>query len=277
MSRLRTLPASIAAHAILLVSTAFMAFPFVWMVSLSLKPPNEIFETGFHLLPTVWHAYENYRAALLEVPIPRFLLNGVLVCSAILTLQILVAVPAAYALARLKFREQPVLFALVVVGLIVPQQALGLPLFLLFHLMGLLDSYASLILPWIISPFAIFLLRQFFMRIPQDIVDAARLDGMTELEILLKIMVPAAAPAIGAFAIFSAVAHWNDLYWPLIVLQSQELSTPAVGAMLFRDDQSGHDFGPLMAGSVLIVAPLVIAFVLAQRWFIQGVTFTGIR
>jgi multiple sugar transport system permease protein len=267
----------VARHAILILTAAFALLPFVWMVSLSLKPPEEIFQADFHLWPTAFHGVENYRVALTAAPMFRFLLNGLLVCAAIFALQLLVCIPCAYALAKLRFRGRDTLFSAVLVGLLLPPQALAIPHFVLLNVFGLLDTYAALILPWAISTFGIFLLRQFFRSIPDEMIHAARLDGLGEFEIIWRIMIPMTAPALAAFGIFSIVAHWNDLFWPLIAVRREEISTPALGILLFRDDEAGQFFGPLMAGTVIVVAPLLVAFLIAQRRFIDGLAVTTMK
>ncbi len=264
-----------ARHGALALTTLFALIPFVWMLSLSVKPPEEIFQPEFHLWPQQFSGVENYRAALTAAPMHLFLINGLFVCATIFLLQMLVCVPCAYALAKLRFRGRDTLFAAVLVGLLVPPQALAIPHFVLLHVFGLLDSYAALILPWVISTFGIFLMRQFFRAVPDELIDAARLDGLGEFEIIWRVMIPVAVPAIAAFGIFSVVAHWNDLFWPLIAVRSEELSTPALGILLFRDDEAGQFLGPLMAGATIIVAPLVVAFLFAQQRFIDGISFTA--
>ncbi len=273
----RRLAGRIARHVLLVASAAFALLPFVWMVSLSLKPPDEIFQPDFHLWPQTFHGVENYHVALTAAPMLRFLLNGVFVCAVIFALQLVICVPCAYALAKLRFRGRDTLFSAVLVGLLVPPQALAIPHFVLLYVFGLLDTYAALILPWIISAFGIFLLRQFFRSIPDEIIHAARLDGLGEFEIIWRIMMPMSAPALAAFGIFSVVAHWNDLFWPLIAVRSEEISTPALGILLFRDDEAGQFLGPLMAGATIIVAPLLLAFLFAQRRFIDGLATTAMK
>jgi multiple sugar transport system permease protein len=270
-------PAAILRHAALLVTAALVLVPFVWMVSLSLKPPGEIFRASFSVLPERWFALENYSKALTAVPLLRFMLNGVIVCTAILTLQILVCAPAAYALAKLEFKGRALLFGLVLVGLLIPHQALALPLFILGYQLGILNTYAALIFPFVVSPFGIFLFRQFFKSIPDDVIHAARLDGLSELAIVWRIMLPMALPAVIAFAIFSVVAHWNDLFWPLIAVRSEELMPPPLGVIAFKAEDAGSDYGPLMAGATLVVAPLVVAFLIGQRWFVEGLTVGSVK
>jgi multiple sugar transport system permease protein len=270
-------PAAILRHAVLLITAALVLMPFVWMLSLSVKPPGEIFRASFSILPEHWYAVENYTKALTAAPLLRFMLNGVVVCAAILVLQVLVCAPAAYALAKLDFGGRDLLFGLVLIGLLIPHQVLALPLFIFGYQLGILNTYAALIFPFVVSPFGIFLFRQFFKSIPDDIVHAARLDWLTEMAIVWRIMVPMALPAVVAFSIFSVVAHWNDLFWPLIAVRSEELMPPPLGVMAFKNEEAGSDYGPLMAGAMLVVAPLTVAFLVAQRWFVEGLTVGGVR
>jgi multiple sugar transport system permease protein len=270
-------PAAIVRHALLILTSAVILVPFVWMVSLSLKPPGEMFHATFSILPKQFYAWENYTRALTTAHLPRFLLNGVIVCGSILALQVLVCAPAAYALAKLRFRGREAIFGLVLVGLLIPHQVLALPMFILAYQIGVVNTYAALIFPFVVSPFGIFLFRQFFKTIPDDVIHAARLDGLSEFAIVWRIMVPMALPAIIAFSIFSVVTHWNDLFWPLIAVRSEELMPPPLGIVAFKNEEAGSDYGPLMAGATVIVAPLVIAFLVAQRWFIEGLTHGSIK
>ncbi|QRM32589.1 carbohydrate ABC transporter permease [Microvirga sp. VF16] len=276
MSRLSP-PSAILRHAVLLVTGALILIPFVWMVSLSLKPPGEIFRASFSVWPEQFFGLENYTKALTTAPLPRYMLNGVFVCALIVGLQVLVCAPAAYALAKLEFPGRSLLFALVLVALILPHEVLSLPLFILGYQIGILNTYAALIFPYVVSPFGIFLFRQFFKTIPDDVVHAARLDGLSELAIVWRIMVPMALPAIIAFAIFSVVGHWNSLFWPLIAVRDEALMPPPLGIMAFKNEEAGNDYGPLMAASTLVVAPLIVAFLAAQRWFVAGLTGGAVK
>lgn len=264
-------------HLVLLFGVVIMLAPFVWMVSTSLKPPNEIFSAALSLLPTKWAAVENYTTAFTKVPLLRYLLNGVVVTLGIVVLQILISLPCAYALAKLRFRGREVLFALVLVGLMIPAQVPAIPRYVMLFHAGLLDSYGALILPFIVSGFCIFLMRQFFRTVPDDLLDAARLDGLGEFSILWRIMLPLALPALVAFAVMSVTLHWNDFFWPLVVIRTQDLATPPLGTLFFKNEEAGSDFGPLMAGTVVITAPLVLLFLVAQRRFIEGVAATGLK
>ena len=250
--------------------------PFFWMLSISLKPADEIFSPEIRLLPGALE-WRNYVTAFTEVELARFLWNGAVVCLGILVFQILFAVPCAYALAQRRFRLRTPVFALVLAGLLVPFHVTAIPLFLGLAQLKLLNSYAALILPFVASVFGIFLFRQFFKGFPDEVIQAARLDGMSEFEIVWRIVVPSARPAIAAFSVFSITAHWNDLYWPLIVVTRDERATPPLGVAFFFDPDTGTDFALLMASAAIISAPLVLAFLLAQRTFIHGITMTGVK
>ncbi|MET4279760.1 MULTISPECIES: carbohydrate ABC transporter permease [unclassified Bradyrhizobium] len=269
--------AAILRHAVLLITAALILIPFVWMISLSMKPPGEIFREHFAFLPQQWYAVQNYRKALTSAPLPRYMGNGVLVCAAILTLQILICAPCAYALAKLRFPGRDLIFGLVLIGLLLPHQVLSLPLFVLCYELGILNTYAALIFPFVVSPFGIFLFRQVFKTIPDDVVHAGRLDGLSELGIVWKLMVPMALPAVIAFSIFSVVGRWNDLFWPLIAVRSESLMPPPLGIIAFANEEAGNDYGPLMAAATIVILPLVVAFLVAQKWFVEGMTGGAVK
>ena len=285
-------------HIVLIVGALVVILPFYLMISFSFKSPSEIqsISGGFFgaqemmtdhrclkagrsevectMLPIVY----NYRAAFEEAPLLRYLLNGVIVTLSIFAIQVLIALPCAYALAKLKFWGRDVVFGLVIFCLLIPVHAIALPLYLMLAKFGLTNTFAALVIPWTISVFGIFLMRQFFKTVPDDLINAARMDGMSEFSIVWKVMLPTAIPALLAFAIFSVVAHWNDYYWPRIVITGdQDLMTPPLGLRMFKSDMDGNEYGPMMAAATVIVAPLVVAFLLAQRRFIEGITLTGMK
>ena len=277
MAMLRRVVSLFVVHAILICGAVFILLPFVWMLVTSLKSPSEIFAVDFSLWPRQFNAVENYGRALTKVPLLRFALNGFIVCAGILIVQVLVAVPCAYALAKLRFPGRNALFALVLLGLCIPVQVPALPLYMGLASLGLLNTYFAMMLPFFLSVFAIFLFRQFFKGYPDEIIQAARLDGVSEFEIVWRIVAPSAWPAIAAFSVFSIVAHWNDLYWPMIVISETRLAPPPLGMMYFADAEVGSNYGALTAGATIITAPLVLAFLLARRRFIEGITMTGIK
>jgi multiple sugar transport system permease protein len=254
-----------------------MLLPFVWMLVTSIKPPDEIFTATLSLWPKQFNGVANYRHALTTAPLLRFGLNGLIVCAGILVVQLLVAIPCAYALAKLRFPGRNTLFVLTLLALAIPVQVPALPLYIALANLSLLNTYFSMMVPFFLSVFAIFLLRQFFKGFPDEIIHAARLDGMSELEIVWRIVAPSAWPAIAAFAVFSFVAHWNDLYWPLIVISDAQLAPPPLGMMFFADAETGSNYGALTAAATILTAPLVIAFLFARRQFIAGITMTGVK
>jgi multiple sugar transport system permease protein len=264
-------------HGALIAGAVFILLPFVWMLFTSIKPASEIFDATFRLWPKRLAASENYTFALTHAPLLRFMLNGVIVCGGILIVQLLVAIPCAYALAKIRFAGRSVLFALVLMGLCIPVQVPALPLYIGLAELGLLNTYFAMMMPFFLSVFAIFLFRQFFKGYPDEIIQAARLDGVSEFEIVWRIVAPSAWPAIAAFSVFSIVAHWNDLYWPMIVISETRLAPPPLGMMYFADAEVGSNYGALTAGATIITAPLVLAFLLARRRFIEGITMTGFK
>lgn len=232
----------------------------------------------FRLKCTMSPVVFNYSKAFSEAPLLRYLLNGLVVTLSIFFIQVVVALPCAYALAKLQFWGRGFVFGLVIFCLLIPVHAIALPLYIMLAKVGLTNTYAALIVPWTISVFGIFLMRQFFLTVPDDLIDAARMDGMSEFSIVWRVMLPTAIPALLAFGIFSVVAHWNDYFWPRVVITgNRDLFTPPLGLREFKGDADGSFYGPMMATATIIVAPLIIAFLLAQRRFIEGITLTGMK
>ncbi|MGX7873633.1 carbohydrate ABC transporter permease [Mesorhizobium sp. ORM6] len=263
--------------ALLSLGALMILAPYIFMISTAGKTQSDIFTSSLSLIPQHFYFAENFAKALAKVPMATLLWNGVVVCGLIFFFQVVVAIPCAYAMAKLKFRAARLMMVLVMLGLLVPIHATALPLYVAFDRMSLLNSYTSLVAPFTISVFAIFMFLQFFRAMPDDLLHAARLDGMSELGIVARVIVPNAWPAVTAFAIFSVVAHWNDLYWPLIVVSKQAYATPPLGLMYFRAAEAGDDYGALMAATLIITLPLVAAFLLAQKRFVEGITMTGLK
>ena len=285
-------------HAVLIVGALIVIFPFYSMLSYSMKSPSEIMTNkgGFFgsqekfrddyciklgnepddclVTPIIY----NYTEAFRKAPLLRYLLNGVIVTVSIFIIQVLVALPCAYALSKLRWWGREIVFGMVLFCLLIPVHAIALPLYIMLSKAGLTNTYSALVIPWTISVFGIFLMRQFFKTVPDDLVDAARMDGMTEFSIIWKVMLPAAIPALLAFSIFSVVAHWNDYFWPRVVITgNRDLFTPPLGLREFRGGADGDNFGPMMATATIIVTPLIVGFLLAQKRFIEGITLSGMK
>lgn len=263
--------------ALLSLGALMILAPYIFMISTAGKTQSDIFTSSLSLIPQHFYFAENFAKAFAKVPMATLLWNGVVVCGLIFFFQVVVAIPCAYAMAKLKFPAARLMMVLVMLGLLVPIHATALPLYVAFDRMSLLNSYTALVAPFTISVFAIFMFLQFFRAMPDDLLHAARLDGMSELGIVARVIVPNAWPAVTAFAIFSVVAHWNDLYWPLIVVSKQAYATPPLGLMYFRAAEAGDDYGALMAATLIITLPLVAAFLLAQKRFVEGITMTGLK
>ena len=243
-------------------------FPFFLMLATSLKPIDEIFETG-RLLPRRI-SLVGYATVFAHSLLLRYLLNGVIVTVLILAGQLLVTIPAAYAFAKLSFRGREALFSLVLAALVFPRYIAAVPNFLFLSRLRLIDTYAALILPFIGSPLGVFLLRQFFRQVPWEYFDAARLDGCSLSQMLRLVLMPLIRPAVGAFAIFSIVSHWNDFFWPLVVVQTAKMFTPPAGIVYFADAEAGTRWDIVMAAAVVIIAPLLLTFIAARRQFISS-------
>ncbi|MBB2972877.1 multiple sugar transport system permease protein [Mesorhizobium sp. RMAD-H1] len=263
--------------AVLSLGALLFLAPYIWMLSTAAKSRQEIFSSSLSLWPQHWALWENLGKAFSRVPMLQLLFNGVFVCALIFVVQVVIAIPCAYAMAKLKFRAAQAMMTLVMLGLLVPIHATALPIYVALNQTGMLNSYFALSAPFFISVFGIFLFLQFFRAMPDDLISAARLDGMSETAIVSRVIVPNAWPAITAFAIFSVVAHWNDLFWPLIVVTSTERATPPLGLLFFRAAEAGDDYGALMAATLIVTLPLVAAFLAAQRRFIEGITLTGLK
>lgn len=265
-----------AITAVLFLGGLAMAFPFIWMISSSLKPKSEIFGLNFSLLPREFYGFINYGKVLFDQPYLLYIANSLIVCLGILLVQLATAIPAAYALAKLRFKGSNILFGAVIAGITIPVNVTAIPLYVGIVKVGLLDTYLAMMFPFFVSVFAIFLFRQFFRSFPDSVIQAARIDGFSEMEIILRLILPSAVPAIAAFTIFSFVSHWNDLYWPLIVVQSQGKITATLAMMQYKGDL-GIDYGVTFAAATLVTAPLVVAFLFARRHFIRGITMTGVK
>lgn len=269
--------ARLARHGTLTISTAVVAAPFIWMILLSLMPPEKA-GVGAVSLALDWTAIKtNYVAALTQTPLPRFLLNGLIVCSITLASQIAFGAPMALALAKGDFPGRQTCLSIVLIALLLPREVMAVPLFFLCYKLGILDSYAGLVLPGLISPTAIFLLYQVFRTIPDDLLHAARIDGLSTWAILWRVMVPMSTPTLAAITILTLVGRWNDLFWPTIAVTSTDLMPPPLGILAFRDEEAGVSYGPLMAATVMTTAPLILAFLVAQRRFIDGFAGMGRR
>ncbi len=257
--------------AILLV---LFIIPFVWMVSTSVKSIGETLTNPPIFIPSDFH-FENYVKAWKSGPFLHFFLNSAIITFSSMILQLLFVVPAAYAFARCKIRGKTILFGITMMTLMIPGQLIFMPLFLIFSKMGLINSYASMILPFSTSAFGIFMLRQSFMQIPEELLEAARLDQASEWQIIRHIMVPMARPTIVTLMLLTFISRWNDYFWPLVMTTNDKVRTLSIGVSMLKNTEGGASWNVLMAGNVILVLPILIVFVCAQRQIIRAFTYTG--
>ena len=253
-----------------------IAYPFIWMVFTSFKPYKETTIYPPTLLPTNWTT-EGYVKALEMVDVATFLKNSLIVSLTVLVLQYLVIVPAAYAFARCKFRFKGFFFGIVLLGFMIPQQVTFIPIYLMFCKAGLLQSLIPQILPFISNAFGIFLLRQYFMQIPEEIIEAARLDDAGELKIILRIMIPMARPAIFTIGLLSFISSWNSYFWPLIMTTKDAYRTLPIGVAMLNSQEGGRLWNVLMAGNMFLVVPILIVYLFANKQIRKAFAYSGIK
>ena len=253
-----------------------IAYPFIWMVFTSFKPYKETTIYPPTLLPTNWTT-EGYVKALEMVDVATFLKNSLIVSLTVLVLQYLVIVPAAYAFARCKFRFKGFFFGIVLLGFMIPQQVTFIPIYLMFSKAGLLQSLIPQILPFISNAFGIFLLRQYFMQIPEEIIEAARLDDAGELKIILRIKIPMARPAIFTIGLLSFISSWNSYFWPLIMTTKDAYRTLPIGVAMLNSQEGGRLWNVLMAGNMFLVVPILIVYLFANKQIRKAFAYSGIK
>jgi multiple sugar transport system permease protein len=255
-----------------------MVFPFLWMFSTALKTPEQLLAFPPILVPRPAD-WGNFGAALRMLPFGLFFRNTLLIEICVITGGLISNTLVAYGFARLRFPGREFLFFVLISTIIVPWMVRLVPLYLIFNQLGWTNSFLPLIVPaFFATPFDVFLLRQFFRSIPDDLSDAARIDGASELRILLNIILPLSKPVLAAVTIFTFQHVWDDFVYPLVFLQDQRLKTVAVGLYDFiAIDPFATPWHLLMAASVLVVLPVLLLFAVFQRYFIQGITLTGVK
>ena len=265
----------IVVHAILLIGAFTMLLPFMWMVSTSFKPSSEIY-----VFPPRWipknPTLKNYVDLFSSINFGRPFLNTVIVASSITFLSVLLSSMAGYAFAKFRFKGRDKLFFLILTTLMVPGQMTMIPVFLLLRYLGLLNTYTGLILPGAVSVFNIFFMRQFIMTIPNDLIEAARIDGARESYIFFKIILPLSKPALTTISIFTFTGSWNSFLWPLIIAQDERMYTLPVAVSVLAG-QYGENIAIQMAGSCIVITPILVFFLFAQRYFIKGIALTGLK
>ncbi|MEV0720437.1 carbohydrate ABC transporter permease [Asanoa sp. NPDC050611] len=263
-------------YAILAVGLLVVVGPFVWMALSSLKPEGEIRSVPPTWLPETW-TLDNFRDLFSRLDFPLFFFNSALVAVVVTAGNLLFCSLVGYALAKLRYPGKRVLFVAVLGMLMVPGMVTFVPQFVLVSNMGLTNSYAGLILPFLVGPFGVFLMRQFLQSIPDDLIEAARVDGAGEFRIFWRVVLPLCRPALATLGILTFLASWNNFLWPLVVASTEDKYTLPVALALYSIGQNRTDFGLLLAGAVVVVLPVLIVFLLLQRHFMRGIATTGLK
>lgn len=289
----------LAAFGVMCAGAAVMVYPYAFMVGASLKTRREFavdkrslvpprFQIGERLKhargePSAldwpgadWPVFKNYTDAIVYGQVDVFLFNSLLYAVVITTVQLSVNVLAAYAFARMTFRGRGVLFGLLLATMMLPPAVLLVPRFLVISQLGLVDSFPGVVLPGFAGAFGVFLLRQFFMNIPSSLEDAARLDGCGSPGVLWHVILPLSKPVLITLGLFTFLGAWNSFVWPLVVLSDQSYYPLTVGLSLFREE-SGADWPRIFAASVMGSAPLIVLFLLAQRYLVRGISLSGLK
>ncbi|RKI81064.1 carbohydrate ABC transporter permease [bacterium 0.1xD8-71] len=263
-------------YVILLFITACMIVPFLWMLSASIKSNREVFLMD----PFVWipdqPKWDNYIKIWTKIPLLKFVQNTVFLTIVVTILQLLTSSFAAYSFAKLEFKHKNTLFLAYIATIAMPWQVYMVPQFIMMRGMGLNDKLLAMICLQAFSAFGVFLMKQFYEGIPNDLCEAARIDGMSEYKIYAKIMLPLSKPALSTLTIFTFVNTWNDYLGPLIYLKTETKKTIQLGLKMFIGQYSA-EYGLIMAGSVVSLIPVIIVFLCLQKYFVEGVASTGLK
>lgn len=264
-------------HAVLLTGAFLMVVPFFWMLSTSLKTLDQVFAFPPQWIPNPIQL-RNYVHAMTVSPFHIYIFNTAKIAILVTLGQLFTCSLAGYTFARLRFPGRNTLFLAYIATMMIPGQVTIIPVFILMKNLGLVDTHAAVIVPHLASPFGTFLFRQFFLTIPSELEDAAKIDGANYFGIYWRIFLPLSKPALATLGVFTFMANWNDFFWPLIMLQSVSNKTLTLGLMEFRNLMFGlAEWHYIMAGAMVALLPILVIFMLAQRLFVQGIAMSGIK
>ncbi|MFY1669730.1 carbohydrate ABC transporter permease [Plantactinospora sp. WMMB334] len=274
--RRRDRVAAVVLHVVLVVGLLVMVGPFLWMLVSSFKSESEI-----RRLPPTWWPEQltlaNYQELFGRLDYPTYFFNSALVAVLVTIGNVVLCSAVGYALTKLRFPGRRALFGLVLGAVMVPSMVTFVPLFVLIANLGLGNTYAALVLPFLAWALGAFLMRQFMLSIPDELIESARVDGAGELRIFVRIVLPLCRPALAALAILGFLASWNNFLWPLVVATTEDKYTLPVALALYSVGQNQTNFGLLLAGSVVVVLPVLIVFIVLQRHFVRGIATTGLK
>lgn len=275
-NRSRRTPGRWPLYVILSAALVVTIAPFVWMVLGSFKSEGELRQVP----PTWWPeagSLDNYAQLFARLNFGQFFFNSTAVAVAVTVGNLLFCSMLGYALAMLQFRGKRVVFVVVMAMLMIPGVVTFVPLFVLVANAQLIDTLPGLILPFLVSPFGVFLMRQFMVSLPADLLDAGRVDGAGELRIFWKVILPLCGPALATLGILTFLGSWNNFLWPLVVAQTEETYTLPVALALYSTGQNSTQYGLLLAGATVVVLPILLVFLIFQRRFIEGIATTGLK
>ncbi len=263
-------------YLILIIFSIFMLVPFLFALSGSVKPEAEIFSSSINWLPSVfqWH---NYLLPFQTNNFGRYFLNSAIVSVAQTIAPLLLCSMAGYSLAKFHYPGRTLIFVFILSTIMLPTQVTLIPLFLIIKQLNWINTYAGLIVPGLASTFGTFLMRQFFLSVPSEYMDAARIDGAGELRIFWNVMLPMCRPALSALAIFSFTASWNSFLWPLVIVNQDAMRTIPLGLVFYIGEQRAPQYGQLLAVAVIATLPVLALFLVLQRQFIEGAAISGIK
>jgi multiple sugar transport system permease protein len=249
--------------------------PFLWMTLSSIKPESSIMGHPEQLFPRSL-TLDNYKSLFSQIPFLRFLLNSFIFAGGVTISSLFLDALAGYAFAKLPFKGSPVLFIIVLMTMMIPFQITMIPLYLIMNKFQILNTYAGLILPRLTNAFGIYFMRQSFLSVPNELIDAGRIDGVSETGIFFRIMVPVVVASLSTLGVFHFMYNWNDFLWPMLMTNTIEMQTLPVGLALFQGEHV-MEHGPMFAGAVLSIVPILLIFLAAQKTFIKGIALSGIK
>jgi multiple sugar transport system permease protein len=262
--------------ALVAAGAACVFFPFFWMAVTSLKTVPEIQRVPLQIFPDRWNNLDNYHEVFQRQPFARFLLNSALIASVSALSSVVVSSLAGYGFAKYRFRGHALCFFAIVGILMVPFQSVVVPLYLWVNRLGLVDTYAGILAPDLVSVFGVFLMRQSIEVVPTDYIDAARIDGATELGIFWRIVLPSVKPALATLVIVKFMWTWNELFWPLVVIHSPTMKVVTLGLVSFTN-MYFIEYNLVTAAAVLSILPILVVFLVAQKWIVRAVVLSGLK
>ncbi len=275
--RFRLDPQGLAIHAVLIAVSAAIVSPLLWMVVTAMKEHQDVFTQPLWYIPPRPRLLENIQHVFDRIDFLRYFLNSLFVSTAITLLDLLFASMCGFALAKYRFPGRDVVFGSIIATMMIPFIVILVPQYILVRDLGWLDSYAGLIIPAAISSFGIFMMRQAFLGTPDELLDAARIDGAGEWRILFQIVLPMHVPALVSLAILRFLGEWDNLLWPLVVTNGESMRTMSLGLALLQDDRYGTDIPMLMTAATMALFPIVLVYAFLQRYFIKSVAGSGLK